>query len=93
MGKIYGLPSFLTGRVVEQTTGSPVENALTVVIGPSFPSLIKTTIGGWFNIAENVQATGTYLIMAFKLGYHIDVEFVKYEGKPLQPMLEMTRWW
>jgi hypothetical protein len=93
MGKIYGLPSFLTGRVVEQTTGSPVEDALTVVIGPSFPSLIKTNIGGWFNIAENAQTTGTYLIMAFKLGYHINVEFVNYEGKPLQSMLEMTRWW
>jgi hypothetical protein len=93
MGKIYGLPSFLTGRVVEQKKGSPVEDALVVVIGPSSPSLKKTNIGGWFNIAENAQTTGTYLIIAFKLGYHINVEFVNYEDEPLQPTLEMTRWW
>ncbi len=93
MGKIYGQPSFLTGRVVEKKTGSPVEDAFVVVIGPSSPSLIKTNIGGWFNIAENAQTTGTYLIMVFKLGYHINVEFVNYKDEPLQPTLEMTRWW
>ena len=93
MGKIYGLPSFLTGRVVEQKTGSPVEDAFVVVIGPSSPSLIKTNIGGWFNIAENAQTTGTYLIIVFKLGYHINAEFVNYEGEHIQPTIETRRWW
>jgi hypothetical protein len=93
MGKIYGLPSFLTGRVVEQNTGSPVEDAFVIVLGPSSPSLKKTNIGGWFNITENKQTKGTYLIMVFKFGYHITIESVNYEDEPSKPMLEMKRWW
>ncbi len=93
MGKIYGIPSFMTGRIVEQETGNPVEDALVVVIGPSFPSLLKTNIGGWFNITANGQTAGTYLIMVFKFGYRITTEFVKYQDEHIQPTVEVKRWW
>ncbi|MCK5186665.1 MAG: hypothetical protein KAR43_05970 [Deltaproteobacteria bacterium] len=93
MGKMYGVPSFMTGRTVEQETGNPIQDALVVGIGPSFFSLLKTNSGGWFNIAENAQTTGTYFIMVFKLGYHINAEFVNYEGEHIQPTIEMRRWW
>lgn len=93
MGKIYGLPSFLTGRVVEDKTGRPVKDALVVIIGPSFSSFIGTNIGGWFNITEDSQPTGTYLIVVIKFGYHISIEFVDYQGGPIKPMIEMKKWW
>lgn len=93
MGKVYGVPSCMTGRAIEQETGNPLQDALLTVIGPSFFSLVKTNSGGWFNIAENGQAPGTYLIMVFKLGYHINAEFVTYEDEPIQTTIEMTRWW
>jgi hypothetical protein len=93
MGKIYGVPSFMTGRIVEQETVTPIQDALVVAMGPSLFSYVKTNPGGWFNIAKNGQTPGTYLIMVFKLGYHINAEFVNYEDAPLQPTLEMQGWW
>ena len=93
MGKIYGVPSFLTARVVEQETGTPVKDAWGFVVGPSFPAMEKTNIGGWLNISENSQQTGMYLILVFKLGYQISTQFVNYTGEPLQVTVEMSKWW
>ena len=93
MGKIYGVPSFMTGRIVEEETGNQIQNAIVVGIGPSLFSLLKTNSGGWFNIAENAQTAGTYFVIAFKLGYYIKVEPVNYDDEPLQPTIEMKRWW
>jgi hypothetical protein len=91
MGNIYGAPSFLSGRVVEQGVGSPVEGARVVVIGLSRPAMETTNVGGWFNIAENSQPRGRYLIIAFMGGYGIATESVFYKGEPLKVTIEMAK--
>jgi hypothetical protein len=88
---IYGAPSFLSIRV-EDETGSPVEDALALVIGPSFPALKQTNVGGWCNIEETSQPDGAYLVIILKLGYHVVVEFVNYSGDPLQQTILMSKW-
>jgi hypothetical protein len=90
-GTIYGIPSFLSGRVVEKGTANPIEGAWTLVIGPSLPSLKKTNVGGWFNIKKNSQSTGTYRIIAFKLGYGMATQTVNYEGVPLKETIELGK--
>jgi len=90
---IYGVPSFLSGQVVEKDTGNPVENALAFVIGPSFPVLEQTNVGGWFNIEESSHFPGIYLVMAFKLGYLVAFEIVNYTGEPLETKIEMNKLW
>ena len=90
---LYGVPSFLTGQVVEKGTGDPVENALVFVIGPSFPVLEQTNVGGWFNIEESSHFPGIYLVMAFKLGYPVAFEIVNYTGEPLEVTIEMKKLW
>lgn len=93
MGRIYGQPSFISGRVVEEDTAGPVEDAMVVVMGPSFPSFLKTNIGGWFNIAEDAQKPGSYLIVVFKLGYRLVMRRVDYQGEHQQAEIEMHKWW
>lgn len=46
MGKVYGVSSFLTGRVVDEMTGTPVENDRVLIIGPALPEIRKTNAGG-----------------------------------------------
>ena len=92
-GTLYGVPSFLSGQVVEKGTGNPVENALVFVIGPSFPVLEQTNVGGWFNIEESSHFPGIYLVMAFKLGYLVAFEIVNYTGEPLEVTIEMNKLW
>jgi hypothetical protein len=92
-GVIYGTPSFLSGQIIENGTGNPVEGAWALVIGPSSPILVETNVGGWFNIFEDSQSMGTYLVIVFKLGYHLAVEFVAHTGEPLQEIIEMNKWW
>jgi len=89
-GTIYGAPSFLSGRVIDRA-GNPVEDAWALVIGPSLPALKKTNIGGWFNIGKKSQAEGTYLVVAFKLGYPIGIQLVNYTGDPLKATMEMNK--
>ncbi len=93
MGKIYGVPSFLTARVIEQGSGIPVEDVWGMVMGPGFPYLKKTNIGGWFNIAERSQLKGKYLVIVCKPGYQIAIKFVDYTDEPLQVTIEMSKWW
>jgi hypothetical protein len=92
MGKIYGVPSFLTFRVLDQETGDPVQGALALVIGPAVPAMKRTNRGGWFNIAENAQPEGNYLVVLLKFGYHMTSQFVDYTGTALQETIAMQRW-
>ncbi len=87
----FFLPS-LTRALVEEETLSSVEGAWTMVIGPSVFMLKRSHVGGWFNITEDSQPMGTYLVMAFKLGYRPVLEVVNYQGAPVQQTLEMKRW-
>jgi hypothetical protein len=50
-----------------------------------------TNVGGWFNIAENSQPRGRYLIIAFMGGYGIATESVFYKGEPLKVTIEMAK--
>jgi len=92
-GAVYGSPSFLSGQVIEEGTGNPVEDAWTLVIGPSFPALKKTNVGGWFNVVKKLQPAGIYLVMVFKPGYHVAMKVVNYTGEPLQETLEVNKLW
>jgi hypothetical protein len=88
---IYGIPSFLTVRVVESATGDPVESALALVIGPSLPTLKQTNVGGWFNIEENSHPAGKYLVVVFKLGYPMAIRIVNYTGESLRETIELGK--
>jgi len=90
MGVIYGVPSFLTVRVIEEGTGNPVEGALALVIGPSLPAFRETNVEGWFNIEKGFQFNGFYLVMVFKAGYKMELEFVRCSGDPQQVTVEMN---
>jgi hypothetical protein len=93
MGALYGKPSHLCCQVKDKATGKSVQDALALIIGPSFPALQLTNTGGWFNVEENSQPVGTYLVLVFKLGYHIAIHTVDYAGVPLQETIELTSWW
>jgi hypothetical protein len=92
MGKMYGVPSFLTGRVVDKKTGAPVENARVLIIGPSFPEIRKTNAGGWWNIAKNSQRNGKYIILVAKRNYYVVMDSVDYAGEPLTKTIEINTW-
>ena len=93
MGIIYGVPSFLTIRVVEQGAEDPVEGAYVLVIGPSLPTMKKTNVGGWFNISKKSQPNGKYLAVVLKLGYFPTIQAVNYAGEPLKETIEMKKLW
>ena len=86
-GTIYGIPSFLSGRVVEKGTGDPEEGARVLVIGPSLPVLKKTNVGGWWNIPKDSQRNGRYLIIVLN-GLRLVIKSVTYEGEPLEVTIE-----
>lgn len=90
-GTIYGAPSFLSGRVTEEASGNPVEDAWVVVIGFGFFTLKKTNIGGWWNIPKASQRNGTYLILPLKRGYKTFLASATYEGEPLQVLTQAER--
>ncbi|MBW1853360.1 MAG: hypothetical protein JRJ00_01560 [Deltaproteobacteria bacterium] len=92
-GTIYGIPSFLTGHVVEKGTGDPVEGARVLVMGRSLPELKKTNVGGWFNIEKKSQAEGIYLVVVLKLGYRMAFQSVVCAGEPRQVTIEINKWW
>jgi hypothetical protein len=87
-GTIYGAPSFLSGRVIEDGTGNPVEEAWIIVIGLGFFTMKKTNIGGWWNIPKVSQRNGTYFIIPLKRGYRTSIESVIYGGEPLQVIIK-----
>ena len=91
-GMLYGMPSFLLARIVDKDTSAPIEDACTIILGIRTTKLTKTNEGGWFNIEENSQAEGIYLVVVFKLGYHPVIQFVEYTGEPLHTTIEMNPW-
>jgi hypothetical protein len=91
MGKIYGTPSFITGRIIEQGTGAPVEGAQVLVMGMPLFSIETANISGWFNLAQDNQRNGKYLIMAYKSGYRLGFASVTFHGEPLQVTVEMAK--
>jgi len=91
MGKVYGVPSFLSGRVVEQGSGTPVEGASVTVIGPGYERTVTTNIGGWFNIPERFQSNGNYLALIRKNGYQKAVESAVYRREPLKFIIELSK--
>ena len=92
MGKVYGVYSFLTGRVVDGKTGAPVENARVLIIGPSLPEIGKTNAGGWWHIAKNSQRNGKYLLLVAKRNYYPVMDSVDYAGEPLTKTIEINTW-
>jgi hypothetical protein len=91
MGKIYGVPSFLTCRIVDQENGKPVEGAKVIVLGRCIPSIETTNIGGWINIPKRRQTNGTYLIIALKNGYKIGFEHLTCTGEIIQHTIQLTK--
>jgi hypothetical protein len=87
---IYGLPSFLTVKVVEGGTGNPVEGAMALVVGPSLPAFRETNAGGWFNIEKGFRFNGPYLVMVFKEGYQMALELVNYRGESQELTVTMN---
>ena len=77
---------------MDEDTGTPLEDACTIVLGIGTAKLTKTNEGGWFNIEENSQAEGIYLVVVFKLGYYPAMQFVEYTGEPLHTTIEMNPW-
>jgi hypothetical protein len=90
-GAIYGVPSFLTVRVVEEETGKPIEDARVTVIGLGLRETKTTSIGGWCNLPRDSQRNGRYSIRVLKKGYRIAFQTVTYEGKPLQTKVELKK--
>jgi hypothetical protein len=88
-GTVYGAPSFLSGRVIEEGTGEPVEDARVIVIGLGVLTMETANIGGWWNIPENAQRQGRYFIIAQKNGYRMAMKSVTYEGAPVQTTIEL----
>jgi hypothetical protein len=91
MGRVYGMPSFLTCRIVEQGTGKPVEKARVIVLGRCIPSIETTNAGGWVNIPKRMQANSTYLIIALKNGYKTGFKSLTCTGEPMQDTLALTK--
>jgi hypothetical protein len=89
---LYGIPSFLTVRVVEQGTGNPIEGGLALVMGPSLPALKKANAGGRWNIPKDSQRNGRYMVVVMKIGYHMEIVFLDYAGEPLKATIEMNKW-
>jgi hypothetical protein len=91
-GALYGKPSLLYCQVSDAETGDPVEGAIVMVIGPAFPALKQTNLGGWFNIEKRFQLSGIYMLMAFKPGYMMAINTVNYTGDTLEISIKMTPW-
>jgi hypothetical protein len=92
MGKVYGVYSFLTGRVVDGKTGAPVENARVQIIGPALPETRKTNAGGWWNLAKDSQRNEKYLLLVAKRNYYPVMDSVDYAGEPLTKTIEINTW-
>jgi len=92
-GVIYGTPSFLSCRVVDWRTGDSVGGTRVLVLGPSLLVLKETNEYGWFNIVEDSQPVGKYLVVVLKFGLPMAIRLVDYTGEPLREAIEMNKWW
>ncbi len=89
-GMLYGVPSFMTARVVDMESGLPVEDATATVIGIGTFDSIKTNSGGWFNISEDDQKKGWYVVIVSKAGYGTFFDFIKYNGNPVDMTVSLS---
>jgi hypothetical protein len=92
-GTLYGAPSFVSGRIIEEGAGSPVEDAWALVIGPALPAFKETNVGGWFNVVKNSQPNGKYLVIVLKLGCLPAIQLVNYAGDPVRETIEVKKLW
>jgi hypothetical protein len=90
-GTLYGVPSFLSGRITEAEEGTPVEDAWVIVMGPGMFKIERTNVGGWWNIPKKSQRMGNYLIITLKNGHTPGVKMVTYDGEPLKVTIESPR--
>jgi hypothetical protein len=81
-GTLYGKPSFLTVRVVEEGSENPVEGATVMVLGLGLFKRETTNIGGWSNLPKDGQGDGKYFVIAWYKGA-MAMEPVLYKGEPL----------
>lgn len=88
-GTLYGEQSFLSGRVMEDSTGDLVADAWIMVIGLGLFKIERTNSGGWWNVPKTFQQNGTYFIIAFKRGQRPTVESIHYDGEPLQVIMRL----
>ena len=65
-----------------------MEDARVIVIGLGVFKIMKTNIGGWWNITKKSQRNGTYFIVVLKNGYRPVLQSVTYAGEPLQETIE-----
>lgn len=91
-GMLYGMPSFLLGRIIDEDSGSPVANAIALIMGKRMIEVTRTNDGGWFNIEENAQAPGSYVIAVLKRGYRMAVRFTDYEETPLEETVSLRKY-
>jgi hypothetical protein len=91
-GMLYGMPSFLLGRVMDEEAGTPIEDALTIIMGKGMLELTRTGPGGWFNLEEKLQSSGTYGILVLKLGYHLELQFIDYQDEPQEVTILVNKW-
>jgi len=91
IGKIYGMPSFLSGRVIEKNTGDPVDGAKVKAVKQGSAQDTETNVGGWFNIVENGQPMGNYMLNVSMPGYQTVTESLYYNGEPLTVMIEINK--
>ena len=89
-GMLYGVPSFMTGRVADKNTGMPLQDAATTVWSLGSKVSLQTNAGGWFNIAENGQKKGWYLLITRKDGYRTSFKLASYSGEPLDMTIQLT---
>jgi len=92
-GMLYGMPSFLLGRVIDEDSGTAVENALALIMGEGTIGVTRTGPGGWFNIEENSQAPGSYAIVVFKIGYQMELQFTEYQNEPQEITVSVKKRW
>jgi len=89
---LYGLPSFLTVRAVDDGgEGNPVQGAMVLVMGPGMPGVGKTNEGGWFSIPKGLQLNGFYMVAVIKAGYRMALQMVPYAGTSLQETIELNK--
>jgi len=89
---LYGLPSFLTVRVVDNGGESnPLQGARVLVMGPAVPIMGETNEGGWFNIPKGSQTNGPYLVLVIKTGYRMALQLVNYTGSALQETIQLKK--
>lgn len=88
-GMLYGIPSFVAGRVMDKETGAPMEETSVVILGIGTFSSVKTSAGGWFHLLEENQARGWYLLMVLKKGYLPYLNLINYQGSSLDKTIHL----